>query len=204
MENPISQKEILKGDLLNALWIILGIFILNGLLTTFLWLPEYLFSYLLRISPETLCVFTILIIISSLRTIKRRLFLQLLSVFLTLYFIFGLGETVTRHLYRRGFNPWVDLGFFREVLRLVSESGSIFLQLLYLFLLIIIIAAVFTGIYFLLICIIRRIRGITFRLFSFTIIAPPLLLTVLFLGFGEFFIDDMYNQIKTAKPVSNN
>ena len=199
MENPIPQKQGLKGDFLNALWIIFGLFILNSLLTTFLWLPEYEFLYLLRISPETLCVFTILIVISTLRTGKTGLFLHLLSVFLTLYFIFGLGETVTRHLYRRGFNPWIDLSFFREVLRLVSESGSIFLQLLYLFLLILIIAAVFTGIYFLLISIIRRIRAITFRLFTFTIIAPPLLLAVLFFGFGEFFIDDMYNQIQRDK-----
>jgi hypothetical protein len=200
----MKEKSIIRQDLPKtfgrAFLIFCCVFILNTLITFYDWLPEYDFSRLLKIAPETLGVFALLLAVSFVRKRREKLFPLSLSFFLTLYFIFTMGETVTRHMYRRGFYPLIDLLFFREVLRLVSDSSSAVVQAGYFLLLCMFVAVFFAAFYFLLSAI---SKSVTRTKRPFILVSAVVGFFVVFSGlFGlkEPYFDNLVTQFGVMTP----
>jgi len=180
--------------------IVFCVFLLNTFITIYDWLPEYNFARLVKIAPETLGVFALLLAVSLLQIRRKQLFIFSWSVLLTLYFVFTIGETVTRHMYRRGFYPLIDLLFFREVLRLVSDSGSAFVQAGYFFALCIIVAGFFTAFYFLLSTIERRITRTKRRFILISAVVGFLAAFSGTFGLKDPYVDNLYSQLGVPAP----
>jgi hypothetical protein len=193
-KGPSKHQNILNAFGRGAL-IVLCVFLLNTCITIYDWLPEYNFTRLIKIAPETLGVFALLLAVSLVQIRRKKLFFFSLSLLLTLYFVFTIGETVTRHMYRRGFYPLIDLLFFREVLRLISDSGSAVVQAGYFFALCIIVAGFFTAFYFLL-STIERCITLTKRRFIliFAVMGFLSVYSGIF-GLKAPYVDDLFSQL---------
>jgi hypothetical protein len=198
----VSTTKRLSGwihDLKGIAVIILLLFLLNSLLLLFLWLPEYNPSLLVRISPELCILFFLLMILSLLdRRGKARPLLLFLGFLLTLFIIFSAGEAVTRHLYRRSFNPWVDLRFVREVQRLLIGAKNPLMIWFYSLAAVAVFIGILFGVFYLLRGVVKRLQALNHFVFSFLLIAGFFLLVGVFFGFGELIFDDFFKGITSS------
>ncbi len=200
MGKKFNIHQDLSKTFSRAFLIVCCVFILNTLITFYDWLPEFDFLHLLKIAPETLGVLALLLAVTFVRKRREKLFYFSLSFILTLYFIFTLGETVTRHMYRRGFYPLMDLLFFREVLRLVSDSGSAVVQAGYFLLLCMIVAVFFTAFYFLLSAISKSITRSKHRFILLSTVTGFFIVFSGLFGLKEPYVDNIVTQFGVPTP----
>jgi hypothetical protein len=200
MRINFSEHHDIPKTLLRAFLTVCCVFILNTLMTFHDWIPEFDFSHLLKIAPETLGVLTLLLAASFVRKRREKLFFFSLSFILTLYFVFTLGETVTRHMYRRGFYPLIDLLFFREVLRLVSDSGSAVARAGYFFLLCMIVAVFFTAFFFLLSALSKNVTHTKHRFILLLMVAGFLIVFSATFGLKDPYVDNIIKQFGVPTP----
>jgi len=101
-----------------------GVLLLNLLLTVFLWYPEYEFHRIIVPSAETAAVLLLLLGLSFADRRKSRWVLLGLSPLLFVVVLYGFGEALKQHAFRRPFVPWTDLEFIPALFNMVFQTAA--------------------------------------------------------------------------------
>lgn len=104
--------------------ILAGVLLLNLLLSIYLWYPEYEFLRILAPTPELLGVFLCVLGVSTLPVKHSRWPLLFLSLPVLVYILFGAGEALMRHAFRRSFVPWTELQLVPAMLNMIFKSSA--------------------------------------------------------------------------------
>jgi hypothetical protein len=155
---PLSQAGDTETKTFARSFILLFItlFILKCIVSLHIWLPAYNLPHVYRATPEFLFVLLLLGLAARLRT--QGWLLPVSAAVCCALFVLSLGEGTTQYLYRRSFNPVVDLSFFPEFIRLLFESKQGFAVVLYAAAFCTVLGMIFAGVFFLLRSAVRIIR----------------------------------------------
>ena len=120
-KGPDSNRD---ATWVSLLVLFIGLLVLNALLTVFLWYPEYEFTRLLSPSAETAVLFIFLLLLTLARPRRNRWLFLPVSVLILVYILYGMGEALKQHVYRRPFVPWTDLEFIPPLLNMIFRTGA--------------------------------------------------------------------------------
>jgi len=165
----------------NLIFFVAQLFFLNSLLTIYLWFPTYQFYFLLKPSIELISVVTVLFIFNRITNSDTRVFLILTALLMFCLFFFNIGETVTRHLYRRSFQPSEDLPYFPEFIRLLFETRSPVQSALFVFLFSFLLGGIFFSFYFFAKAIRASLRKIPHPWVTYAVLLAVFLVPTLFI-----------------------
>ena len=180
-----------------------GGILLNGILSMYAWLPEYRFLSLFKPSVELAVIYLPLFGISFLRKKTSGILAAVITLVVVVLFFYSLGETVTRHLYRRSFSPWEDLRYFPEFFRLLFDTRAPAKATLYITASCFVLGLLCIGIYFLLMQILQGTRKMwhPFRLLA--VFYGFFLLMVAVFGYGYSFRDNLFTRLSAAATPSH-
>jgi len=156
--NPLSGANEKENHpfVRSSILLFITLFILKCIVSPHIWLPAYNLPYVYRATPEFLFVLLLLGLAVRFRT--QGWLLPVSAVLSCALFVLSLGEGTTQYLYRRSFNPAVDLSFFPEFIRLLFESKQGFAIVLYTAVFCTVLGMIFTAVFYLLRTVVRTFK----------------------------------------------